>query len=382
MQRKLLQAVVFSVALTACSAGPAKPPATSAKPFVTTPLGKFDEPWAMAFLPGTTTAAITLKGGKLLLWNSIDRSSREVSGVPRISLGGQGGLGDIAFTPRGRNGRFPLYLSWIEAGTGRTRGAVVGKGWLIDDGRSARIEGLSVIWRQQPKVEGGGHFGHRLALSPDGRYLFVTSGERQKFTPAQAFDGNLGKVLRLTLDGRPAPGNPWATRGGVAAQFWTIGHRNLLGIAFDASGRLWESEMGPKGGDELNLVKPGKNYGWPNASNGSNYDGSDIPDHKPGDGYEPPRLWWNPSISPAGLMIYRGSKWPQWKGDAFLPALSGEALVRVDLDGERATKADQWDMSARLRSVVEGPNGDIYLLEDGSDGRLLRLDRAVDQTRR
>src|SRR4029453_19075172 len=173
----------------------------------------------------------------------------------------------------------------------------------------------------------------------------------------------------------PAPGNPWASRGGIAAQFWTIGHRNVLGLSFASDGRLWASEMGPQGGDEVNLILPGRNYGWARVSKGSHYDGRDIPDHKPGGGFEAPKVWWNPSISPGALMIYTGNKFPQWKGDALIGALSGEAFIRVDIDGDKARKADQWDMGARIRAVDQGPDGSVYLLEDGpSGGRLLRLD--------
>ena len=208
--------------------------------------------------------------------------------------------------------------------------------------------------------------------------LYLTSGERQKGDPAQAIGGNLGKVLRLTDEGAPAPGNPWAASGGVAAQFWTMGHRNLLGLSFAPDGRLWETEMGPQGGDELNLIVAGKNYGWPRASNGSDYGGGNIPDHRPGDGFESPKAFWDPSISPGGLLIYSGELFPQWKGDALIPALSGEALLRVDVDGDRATKADQWPMKSRIRAIDQGPGGSVYLIEDG--GRLLRLDpvRAYD----
>ncbi len=212
-----------------------------------------------------------------------------------------------------------------------------------------------------------------MAFGPDG-FLYVTSGDRQKFDPAQDLTGNLGKVLRLTADGAPAPGNPFAARGGVAAEFWTIGHRNLLGLSFAPDGRLWQTEMGPKHGDELNLIVAGRNYGWPRASNGNHYDGRDIPDHKPGDGFEPPKAYWDPAISPGGLLIYSGDKFATWKGDALIPALGGEALVRVDINGDTATKADQWDMDARIRSVAQGPDGSVYLIEDA--GRLVRLDPA------
>ena len=180
--------------------------------------------------------------------------------------------------------------------------------------------------------------------------------------------------MRLNDDGSLPADNPFASRGGIAAQVWTLGHRNLLGLAFDGGGRLWEVEMGPMGGDEVNLIQRGRNYGWPRASNGSNYDGSDIPDHRPGDGFEPPKVWWNPSISPSGLIIYSGAMFPQWRGDAFLGALSGEALIRVHLNGETASKADQWPMGARIREVEQAPDGAIWLLQDGpSGGRLLRL---------
>jgi glucose/arabinose dehydrogenase len=161
----------------------------------------------------------------------------------------------------------------------------------------------------------------------------------------------------------------------VAAQFWSIGHRNVLGLAFAPDGRLWNSEMGPQGGDEINLITPGRNYGWPKASNGSNYDGSDIPDHRKGDGFEPPKVFWNPSISPAGLIVYSGRQFPGWRGDALVPALSGKSLIRVDLNGVTARKAEEWPMDARIRAVDEGPNGSVFLLEDeDSGGRLVRLD--------
>ena len=163
----------------------------------------------------------------------------------------------------------------------------------------------------------------------------------------------------------------------MSAQIWSHGHRNPLGIAFDAQGRLWADEMGPRGGDEVNLIERGANYGWPLASNGSHYSGQDIPDHVAGDGFAAPAVWWNPSISPAGLMIYDGTAFPQWRGDAFLGALSGQALIRVDLDGTSAAKGDQWSMGARIREVEQGPDGAIWVLEDGDGGRLLRLDPAA-----
>jgi glucose/arabinose dehydrogenase len=234
---------------------------------------------------------------------------------------------------------------------------------------------MEVIWRQDHKVTGRGHFGHRLAFSPDG-FLYISSGERQKFDPAQDMKQNLGKVIRLTDAGGVPSDNPFYDQGSVTSQLWTSGHRNPLGIAFDAEGRLWEHEMGPKGGDEVNLIVKGRNYGYPIVSNGDHYDGKDIPDHPTRPEFEAPKVFWNPSISPAGLIIYSGDLFPEWRGDAFLGALSGQALIRVDLDGDNARKADQWDMGARIREVEQGPDGSIYLLEDedeGTGGRLLKL---------
>jgi len=377
MSRNILQATLAAVLVAACqSNSSAQPESDGTPPFTVAEVAKFSTPWAMDFLPGsgvplTNLALVTEKEGKLWLVDVRDGSRREVSGVPAAHVAGQGGLGDVVVHPDFAGNR-RVYLSYVEKGEGGNTGAVVGYGTLdLADAAKPAIRDFKVIWRQQPKMDGDGHFSHRIAFGPDG-FLYLTSGERQHFDPAQDMSGNLGKILRLTAEGAPAPGNPWASRGGVAAQFWTIGHRNALGIAFAPDGRLWESEMGPQGGDEVNLIVAGRNYGYPRASNGSHYDGRNIPDHKPGDGFEPPKVWWNPSISPAGLVIYTGDKFPAWKGDALIPALSGEALIRVDIDGDKAAKADQWDMDQRIRAVEQGPGGSVYLLED--EGRLLRLD--------
>ena len=353
--------------LSACSGGAAS---AAERPFQVQEIGQFDEPWAMTFLPNGDLL-VTEKRGRLKLRRA-DGRVLDVAGVPEVSYGGQGGLGDVVLHPGFAQNRL-VYLSWIEAGDNGTRGAVVGRAHFNFGESGPSLSDLQLIWRQQPKMDGGGHFSHRIAFGPDGK-LYISSGERQHFDPAQDMSGNLGKVVRLNDDGSVPADNPFAARGGVTAQIWTLGHRNLLGLAFDAGGRLWEVEMGPMGGDEVNLIQRGRNYGWPRASNGSNYDGSDIPDHRAGDGFEPPKVWWNPSISPASIMIYSGAMFPQWRGDAFVGALSGEALIRVHLDGENASKADQWPMNARIREVEQAPDGAIWLLQDGpSGGRLLRL---------
>ena len=359
-------ALIVPFALVACGAGGGA--SSAALPFRFAEVARFERPWAMAFLPDGR-ALITEKRGHLKLWREGGKPV-EVSGIPPIAYEGQGGFGDVAIHPDFARNHM-VYLSWVEAGPGG-KGAAVGRATLVEDAGGARLEGLQVIWRQEPKVSGNGHFGHRLAFGPDGM-LYISSGERHKFDPAQDTTVNLGKVVRLTDTGMIPSDNPGYDKGRITAQIWTLGHRNQLGLAFDAAGRLWEVEMGPMGGDEVNLIERGNNYGWPKVSNGTHYDGRDIPDHAPGDGFTAPKVWWNPSISPSSLMIYSGTKFPQWRGDAFIGALSGQALIRVHLDGTNASKGDQWPMENRIREVEQGPDGAIWLLEDGEDGRLLKL---------
>ena len=231
---------------------------------------------------------------------------------------------------------------------------------------------FEIIWRQEPKVTGRGHFGHRLAISPDG-FLFITSGERQKFNPAQDMNQNLGKIIRLNDDGSVPASNPFANRGGITKQIWTLGHRNPLGLAFDSAGRLWSHEMGPRGGDELNLIKRGDNYGYPIVSNGDHYDGTPIPDHATRPEFTAPKISWTPVISPAGFIIYSGNMFPQWKSSGLIGGLSSEALIRVSIKGETAFEAERFNMGKRIREVEQGPDGAIWVLEDGAGGRLLKL---------
>ncbi len=340
------------------------------RPFTVTEVARFDAPWAMTFLPGGDML-VTEKSGTMK-WLS-KGVVKDVAGLPKVDDEGQGSLGDVLAAPDfAATGM--VYLSWSEPGDGGN-GVAVGRAKLVLDG-NPRLEGLTVIWRQTKVADAIYHYSQKLAFSPDGQYLFVTAGERNQKTPAQDVTTDLGKILRLLPDGRPAPGNPFAGQGGHAAAVWSYGHRNVYGLAFTPDGRLWEDEMGPKGGDELNLIVAGHNYGWPIVSNGSDYDDTDIPDHSTRPEFEAPKAWWNPSISPSSLMIYTGDTFPQWKGDAFIGALSGQALIRVDIDGANATKADQWDMETRIRDVEQGPDGKIYLLEDG-DGRLLKLSPAT-----
>lgn len=340
------------------------------RPFKVEPVATFDEPWAMTFLPGGH-ALVTEKAGRLKLLPPGGGTPIDVAGVPKVDYGGQGGFGDVVLHPEfGENNL--VYLSWAEAGEGNTHGAVVGRARLVREGGSARLDGLQTIWRQSPKVEGQGHYSHRIAFGPD-RKLYITSGERQKFTPAQDMNQNLGKVIRLNDDGSAPADNPFASRGGVAAQIWSLGHRNLLGIAFDGQGRLWTNEMGPKGGDELNLVERGSNYGYPIVSNGDHYDGRPIPDHPTRPEFNAPEVTWTPVISPSSMIVYSGAKFPAWQGSALIGGLSSEALIRVAFNGTSAREAERFPMGKRIREVEQGADGSVYVLEDGEGGRLLRL---------
>jgi len=406
MSRRHIQ-VAMLLALASCGASMTAQ-ASSERPFTTTAVTTFDSPWAMDFLPGsgvpmTSLALVTEKPGRIWLIDLASGRKRPVAGAPRVVLSSQGGLLDVVAAPSFAGDQM-VYLTFSEPSANGGSGLALARARLADLATAPRLAGLTVLWHD-PAGGFGGQFGGRIAFAPDGQSLFLSSGERQRFTPAQDPSQPLGKILHLTLDGKPAPGNPFAGKTGAAtvaitdppedtvaarsasgrrftwpgpnftpAETWSTGHRNPYGLAFAPDGRLWEHEMGPKGGDEVNLILPGRNYGWPNVSNGSNYDGVDIPDHQPGDGYEPPKVWWNPSVSPAGLIIYTGDLFPGWKGDALLGALSGEAFIHVRIRGDQASKADQWDMGHRIREVAQGPRGEVYLLEDGPNARLLRLE--------
>jgi aldose sugar dehydrogenase len=343
---------------------------TAGLPFQVQAMADFESPWAMTFLPDGRML-ITEKSGVLYIVSPDTQQRKRVNGIPEVSAEGQGGFMDVVVHP-GFAQNSLVYFSYSEAGQDG-KGVVLARG-VLADGEQPALEKVETLFRGTPYVEGNGHFGGRIAFSGDG-HLFFTNGERQKFDPAQDPKGTLGKVLRLTDDGTPAPGNPLAAKGFHPA-VWSYGHRNPLGIALDASGNLWEQEMGPQGGDEVNLILPSRNYGYPIVSDGDHYDDKPIPNHATRPEFEKPRVVWTPVISPAGLMVYSGKLWPQWKGDLFIGGLSSEALIRVDIEGTNARKGDQWPMGDRIREPEEGPDGAIWLLEDGrrgAGGRLLKL---------
>ena len=337
------------------------------QPFATTEVANFEVPWALEFLPDGRLL-VTEQRGAIKLYVPGSGATSDIKGVPAVAYGGQGGLGDLVLHPKFADNGL-VYLSYAEAGLGETRGAAVARAKLVlaAGGNGGELTNLEVIWRQQPKVDGGGHYGHRIAFSPDG-HLFVSSGERQKFDPAQDMQANLGKIVRLNDDGSVAAGNPFSGSG-VTAQIWSLGHRNPLGLAFDSAGKLWNVEMGPMGGDELNLVRPGANYGYPIVSNGDHYDGKVIPDHPTRPDLAAPAVFWNPVISPSSLMFYSGSEFPQWRGDAFIGGLSSQSIVRIEFDGDNAREAERFAMGMRIRAIEQGPDGAIWILEDEREGR-------------
>ena len=381
----------------------------SAPPFTTAAIATFDDPWALAFLPGGHTAIVTEKPGRVWLVDAATGQEQPVSGAPRVVYGGQGGLLDVALAPEFSANQL-VYLTYSEPSADGGSALALARAKLVRDGSGAKLDGLQRLWHD-PMGGEGGQFGGIIAFAPDGQSLFLTSGERQRFTPAQDPSEPIGKILHLTLDGKAAPGNPWVGKTGAAtvtvidppedteaakhargrqmnwpgpnltpAETWTLGHRNPYGLAFAADGRLWEVEMGPSGGDELNLIVRGKNYGWPLVSQGRNYNGVSIPSHSSSPEFVPPKLYWAPSIAPTSLLIYSGGMFPQWRGDGLIGSLAGKALIHVRFHGDQASEVEQWDMGKRIRFVGQGPDGAVYLLEDGAGGRMLRLTPA--QTRR
>ncbi|HKJ16119.1 MAG TPA: PQQ-dependent sugar dehydrogenase [Xanthomonadales bacterium] len=344
-------------------------------PFEVTPVSDFNEPWAMTFLPDGRML-VTEKRGRIFIVTQDGEKSRPLEDVPNVDYRGQGGLGDIILHPDYEENDL-VYISYAESGVGNTRGAAVARAKLVIEDRQSRLEDVEVIWRQNPKVTDDGHYGHRMVFDDEG-YLFITSGERQKFVPAQQMNGNLGKIVRLYDDGSIPEDNPFYDQGDVTAQIWTLGHRNPLGVAIDPEGRLWNHEMGPKHGDELNLVIKGADYGYPTVSDGDHYSGEEIPDHDTRPEFEAPKISWIPTIAPAGLIFYTGEMFPEWQGNALIGGLASTAIIRVTIDGETATEAERFEMDNRIREVEQGPDGSVWVLEDRDGGRLLKLTPKVE----
>ncbi|WP_370335998.1 PQQ-dependent sugar dehydrogenase [Parvularcula marina] len=374
----LMSAAMIGLAGLPACAGESQPETQqdSGVPFEITEVAEFTQPWALVFLPDGRML-VTEKPGNMRWVTQGGETSDPFAGLPAVDEGGQGGLGDVILHPDFEDNS-TIYFSYVEAGEGDTRGAVVATATLSLTENGGALSDVTTIWRQNPKVTGRGHFGHRLAFSPDGDYLFISSGERQKFDPAQDMAQNLGKIIRLYPDGSVPEDNPFYDQGGVTAQIWSFGHRNPLGLAFNEKGELWEHEMGPRHGDEFQLIERGENYGYPIVSNGDHYSGEEIPDHDTRPEFRAPDAYWVPAISPAGLIFYGGEMFESWKGDAFIGGLSSRALVRVTFDcedGATACEAERYSINdQRVREIEEGPDGTIWVLtESGSDGTLVKL---------
>lgn len=325
------------------------------------------EPWALVELPDQRLL-ISEKSGKLKLFNPATRSIQTIQGIPEVAYGGQGGLGDVILHPDFAKNQW-IYLSYAERGRGGY-GVVVVRAIL--DLKQNRVTDIKRIWTQVPKFSGQGHYAHRLLFGPEGK-LWISSGERQQFHPAQDMNSNAGKIIRLNADGSVPPDNPFIKQGKIAGQIWSLGHRNPLGMAFDSQGQLWVIEMGPKGGDELNKIIKGKNYGYPIVSNGDHYDGRPIPDHQTRPEFAAPLLTWTPVISPSDLIFYQGKMFPQWQGKALATGLSSKAIVIIDTQASPVKEVERLERTARMRGMTEAQDGSLWVIEDGSDAALLKL---------
>jgi len=374
------------------SPGPAPPDvvSSSAGNIKIERLATLEQPWGMALLPDGRLL-ITEKPGRLRIWAN-GQLSEPLQGVPRAFYRGpsdQGGLLDVEIDPDfARNGL--VYLSYVEAAEPQPPGAQdegdrrfgrsgpsqdnVVRGGAVARGRleGNQLRDVQVIWRQEPKTVGRGHFGNRIVFAPDGK-LFITSGERMRFDPAQDLASNLGKVVRVNKDGSVPSDNPFVGKEGARGDVWSYGHRNMLSAAIDTSGRLWVVEMGPLGGDELNLVQPGKNYGWPLVSNGDNYDNSMIPDHPSRRDLQTPVRSWSPVISPSGALFYTGALFTTWRGHMLVGGLSSRSIIRLAIDGERVAVEERIDMKRRIRDVLQASDGALLVIVDDVKGDLLRL---------
>ena len=327
-------------------------------------------PWAVAFLPGGQFL-VTERPGRLRVVGAEGQVGPAVTGVPAVAAGGQGGLLDVVTDADfARNRR--IFLCYSEPGPGGNSTALA-RATLSADARSLRD--VKVLFSQRPKVESNLHFGCRIVQAADGN-LFLTLGERyHRKDDAQKLNNHLGKIVRVTPDGAAPPDNPFVKTPGALPEIWTYGHRNPQGATLGPDGNLWVHEHGPQGGDEVNLPRPGRNYGWPVITYGENYGGGKMGEGTAKPGMEQPLFYWDPSIAPSGAAFYTGSAWPAWKNSLFVGALAGQMLVRLSTEGEKVTGEERLltDIGARIRDVVQGPDGFLYLLSDDADGKVLRV---------
>ena len=395
----LVSTLLCAAAYAQVNAGDQQP--ERGAPFTMTQVTTLRLPWRIAFLPDGRMLITEKVGGLWLVTQSGEKT--EVANVPAVLYERQGGMLGVFTSPHYATDQ-SVYLTYSEPGDGGSSLALA-RARLSLAGGAASLEGLEVLWRQMPKGKGG-QFGAQIAFAPDGQSLFLTVGERQRMTPAQDPNQELGKILRLTLDGKPAPGNPGAGKTGASsvtlidppsdteaaktarvvstyqfpgpnlapAEIWTSGHRTPYGLAFAPDGRLWEVEHGPRGGDELNLIEPGKNYGWPLVSYGVNYNGVPVPSPNTRPDLAKPVIYWAPVIAPSNLTFYKGELFPQWQGSALVGGLNTKTLTRIAFDGNGgATAAQRWNVGYRIRDVEVAADGAVWMLEDDNPGGVFRV---------
>jgi aldose sugar dehydrogenase len=382
------------------NAGNLKPEST--QPFAMATTATFGLPWRIAFLPDGRML-VTEKIGPIWLVSAKGEKIAPLANTPPVYWQGQNGMLGIFVSPKYATDQ-SVYITYVEPGDyGGGQALARAK---LNLGRIPRLDSFEVLWRQMPRGKGG-QAGGQIAFSPDGQYLYMSVGDRQRMTPAQDPNQPVGKVLRLTLDGKPAPGNPNFGKTGSAtvalidpprdtelaktaktvstytfpegnhtpAETWASGFRAPYGLAFSPTGELWEVEHGPSGGDELNLIEKGKNYGWPVVSFGKNYNETPIPSHDSRSEFTKPAIYWTPVIAPGNLMFYRGKQaFPQWDGSGFISGMGSKSLNRIVFDGKGGAKpAERWDVGKRIRDIAQAPDGTLWLLEDANPGALIHV---------
>jgi glucose/arabinose dehydrogenase len=393
--------VVSTIALAQVNAGDQKNDPNL--PFNMSTVTTFTLPWRMAFLPDGRML-VTEKVGPVWIVTQEGQKTLIASGSPAVYWNGQSGMLGVYVSPNYATDQ-SIYLTYSEPGD-YGGGLALARARLNAGGaRGASLQNLQVLWRQMPKGKGGQE-GGAVAFAPDGQSLFLTVGDRQRFTPAQDPNQPVGKILHLTLDGKPAPDNPNFGKTGTAtiplidppadteaaktarvvstytfpgpnntpAETWTMGHRTPYGMAFSPTGELWEIEHGPRGGDELNLIEKGKNYGWPLVGYAPNYSGVPIPHPDTRPDFAKPAIYWVPVIAPGNLMFYTGKLFPQWTGNGFIGGMGTQSLTRVIFDGKGGAQlAERWGIGKRVRDVAQGPDGSLWLLEDAAPGALVHV---------
>ncbi|MEZ1314765.1 PQQ-dependent sugar dehydrogenase [Pseudomonas fluorescens] len=380
MLRKTLLATFCASVLTGASvpafAAPAQELKSEQGTLEVTPIAKgLDHPWALAFLPDQKGMLVTEKRGNLRVVSADGKLSAPISGVPQVWSKSQGGLLDVVLSPDFQQDR-TVYLSYAEGGgEGGTAGTAVGRGQLSED--LTALRNFKVIFRQEPKLSTGNHFGSRLVFDRDG-YLFISLGENNDRPTAQDLDKLQGKIVRIYPDGKVPDDNPFVGQAGVRPEIWSYGQRNPQGMALNPwTGVLWENEHGPQGGDELNIIERGKNYGWPLATHGINYSGQPIPEAKgkKAEGTLAPHHVWEKSPGLSGMAFYDADRFKPWQHNVFIGALATQELIRLQFDGDRVVHEERLmgELNQRIRDVRQGPDGYLYVLTDDSDGVLYKV---------